>query len=301
MLDLYKLHQFYILGSIGSYGRASVHLNISQPSLTRNIQYLERQYGVLLLERSRGQSKVVLTGAGRELHLRAGQILRAAEFAEARLQYAGSPRDVLSFGLGPVIASIALPELSLNTLFSSTAHRTSIVVNSVQALMDGLMEGALEFYIGYVPIASPPARRVRQDFFASWPPIKLWVRPGHPLLVDRELQPRDVISYPRLSTTSWLDVVASIQDNDTREMLDPTVRIDDHAVLVGHTLKSTAVLISPVNNERLGLIELPVSFDIHQITGEFHVISTLGIDLSARATAAVKAMRDIFDSFSRPG
>src|SRR5690349_15284922 len=126
MLDLHKLNQFHVLATVGSYGRAALMLNVTQPSLTRSIQFLETQYGVSLLERSRGHSGIALTEAGRELHLRAGEILRLAIAAEQRLQQMHAPEMRLAFGMGPVLATMLLHGVEPDT--DMLRQRTSVTI-----------------------------------------------------------------------------------------------------------------------------------------------------------------------------
>lgn len=62
-IDLRHIRYFLVLAEDLNFHRASAHLHISQPALTRTIQHLEAELGVLLFERS--QNFVRLTDAGR--------------------------------------------------------------------------------------------------------------------------------------------------------------------------------------------------------------------------------------------
>jgi LysR family transcriptional regulator, transcription activator of glutamate synthase operon len=66
-MELRQLQYLTKLASIGSYRRAAQELGVSQPTLTRQIQDLERELGVTLIDRNRRPTQ--LTSAG-ELYLR---------------------------------------------------------------------------------------------------------------------------------------------------------------------------------------------------------------------------------------
>lgn len=70
MLDLRKLRHVVVLARRLNYVRAADELGITQPTLTRSIQALERQLQVRLFDRDHGS--VNLTPRGRSIAERAG-------------------------------------------------------------------------------------------------------------------------------------------------------------------------------------------------------------------------------------
>ena len=54
MITQRRLRHLLLLVEYGHFGRAAAALNISQPALTKSIQALEAELGVLLLDRRRG-------------------------------------------------------------------------------------------------------------------------------------------------------------------------------------------------------------------------------------------------------
>lgn len=85
-MKLEYLREFLVLADVLNYSRASSHLGVSQPVLTRHIQEMEKHFGVVLFARStRG---ICLTQAGRELVRSGGEVATAYEQMMARMQSA---------------------------------------------------------------------------------------------------------------------------------------------------------------------------------------------------------------------
>ncbi|MDE1547609.1 LysR family transcriptional regulator [Jeotgalibaca caeni] len=68
------LRTFQVVAEELNFSRAAIKLNYSQPTITKHIQYLEDELGVVLLERNNG--KYALTRAGHELFNHSIVILR---------------------------------------------------------------------------------------------------------------------------------------------------------------------------------------------------------------------------------
>lgn len=74
MLEDFKLKVFKAVATCHSFTLASRELNISQPAVSQNIADLEKQTGVQLFVRNRGE--VILTDAGKVFELLADRILK---------------------------------------------------------------------------------------------------------------------------------------------------------------------------------------------------------------------------------
>ena len=79
MFDLNQLRSFIAVATELNFRRAASRLNMTQPPLTRQIQLLEHQLGVLLLERTK--RLVRLTPAGRAFLPEAESLLQRAQIA----------------------------------------------------------------------------------------------------------------------------------------------------------------------------------------------------------------------------
>jgi len=106
-MEMHQLRYFVAVAQTGSFSRAAERCHVSQPSLSQQIQKLERGLKQQLLERL--GRRVVLTDAGRLLLDRAMVILAAVEDAERRLQDDDEKGGRLAVGAIPTIAPYLLP------------------------------------------------------------------------------------------------------------------------------------------------------------------------------------------------
>ncbi len=97
-MELRHLRYFVAVAEELHFGRAAQRLHLSTPTLSQQIQALEREIGTTLFERTgRG---VTLTNAGRVLLVKAQTTLRAADTAVRETQHAGGVADpVVRLGL----------------------------------------------------------------------------------------------------------------------------------------------------------------------------------------------------------
>jgi len=99
-MNFQQLRYFSSVAQHGSLSRAAEHLRIAQPALTRQVQLLERELGVVLfLRRARG---VALTEAGKVLLNRCETVLRSVERVKSELGDLGlQPRGTIRIGCTP--------------------------------------------------------------------------------------------------------------------------------------------------------------------------------------------------------
>lgn len=78
-MSLEQMREFVTIADEGSFSKAAVRLNVTQPALSKHIAAFERELGVRLLERGGGQT--TLTLAGRALYDDAQGALQAYDLA----------------------------------------------------------------------------------------------------------------------------------------------------------------------------------------------------------------------------
>src|SRR5262245_11569011 len=101
-MEMHQLRYFVAVARTGSFSRAAEHCHVSQPSLSQQIQKLERSVGQRLFDRL--GRRAALTDAGRLLLDRAQGILESVDDVERRLRDADdNPQGKLSIGAIPTI------------------------------------------------------------------------------------------------------------------------------------------------------------------------------------------------------
>lgn len=109
-MELRHLHAFIAVAEELHFGRAAERQCIAQPALSRQIQHLERELGVMLFER--GHQRVALTEAGQTLLHRLRPILtQLAEALEAAQEAGRGNRGVLRVGFTAATMSSRLPQM----------------------------------------------------------------------------------------------------------------------------------------------------------------------------------------------
>ena len=108
-LEVRQLRYFVAVAEELHFGRAAGRLGMAQPPLSRAIRDLERQLGVVLLERTTRQ--VRLTTAGEVLLRDARTALEAVTAAARRTRQAGSPSPRLRVALKADVDGGLLPQI----------------------------------------------------------------------------------------------------------------------------------------------------------------------------------------------
>ena len=109
-MDARALRYFQAVVEFGSYSRASKHLRISQPAISRQVDRLEQELGKPLLVRN--GLGATPTDAGRLLFERSQPILRQLEDAKAEIRsVAGASSGTIVIAIPPGVGHYLLPPL----------------------------------------------------------------------------------------------------------------------------------------------------------------------------------------------
>ncbi|MBW0270009.1 LysR family transcriptional regulator [Nocardia sp. MH4] len=226
-MEFRHLVSFITIAEELHFGRAAQRLHLTQPSLSAQLQKLEKSLGVQLV--ARNSHEVRLTPAGREFELQARQIVaqldRAAQAAKATAEgRAGS----LNIGYNLPASRHVLPE----ALTRMTERHPDIVVSLWEKRtgpqLAGLADGSLDLALVYghpstadfryrrllhrVPLVAVVGRRHR------------WAdRPGVPFA---ELQNQDCVLFAREQCPAMYDTILR-SAAETRISLNVTHSADD--------------------------------------------------------------------------
>lgn len=125
----------------GNVTRASENLNMTQPTVTRAIQELEKYYGVRLFERIKG--RLLITGAGERLYPQALHITDSFDAMEKGLR-TWDETGVMRVGASITLGNVMLPRVVSEFRTAHPAMRVEARVANGALLQAALLENALD-------------------------------------------------------------------------------------------------------------------------------------------------------------
>ncbi len=199
---LRQLRAFCLTAEAGSISRAAERLAVTQPSVSVQIQTLERELGITLLER-RGP-RIRLTPDGEALHAEAHQLVEAIDGLAGRFSEGNRPLDSgrLDIGAGESSTLYLLPPI-LEPFMTEYPHvEVRLHHLSVGELMEALRQDRVDFAVGAI-LDMPDELRYRAIYAYG---LSLITPPDHPLarrdvITMRDLAGQDYITPPREMTT----------------------------------------------------------------------------------------------------
>jgi DNA-binding transcriptional LysR family regulator len=141
-MDLRELRTFVAVVEEGRFAGAAHRLNLSQPAISHTIRGLEKQCGVVLLERT--SSGVVTTATGKLLVTEARAVLARYEQAVAVIAQGSTEETLLRigipFGLPPGLLSSALATLAAAYPTTTIAVRQLCTASQIATLGAGELD-----------------------------------------------------------------------------------------------------------------------------------------------------------------
>jgi DNA-binding transcriptional LysR family regulator len=195
-LNLHLLRIFTTVVEQHGFSRAATVLYISQPAVSKSVQELENQLGVLLIDRS--QRRLVLTEAGMILFEHAQRLFAVERAAEAALeQLHGLERGHLSIGASQTIGTYLLPPLLGLFHQRYPGVQLSLEIENTQRVIDDLRTKPLDLAFVEGPASDPDL------VITTWRTDRLVViaPPDHPLSA-RRVSLEQVNHYPYVQRES---------------------------------------------------------------------------------------------------
>ena len=156
-MDLRSIRYFVQIADLGSITRASEHLGIAQPALSRHVRSIEEELGTQLLVRlPRG---VRLTGAGLQFLDHCRRIVRELGRARDELRSTSEvPRGRVILGLSPTTGPMLLPGVMERCRRQCPQVSLKVVEGFSSQLYDSLLTGRVDLAV----LTSPaPSRGLR--------------------------------------------------------------------------------------------------------------------------------------------
>ena len=189
-----QLRYFVALADMGQYRRAAERMGISQPSLSLQIAALEDRLGHRLVERRRGG--IVLTPAGREILLRARDILNRADEMVALAQSLDSGvAGTLRLGASPTIGPYMLPRVVRHLHEVHPGLKLVARDGAPRDMIDDLLAGRCDLVVTQLPL--PNSDLALRKLYRE--PLLLAVARDHPLAQFEKVSKRDLAGIDVLS------------------------------------------------------------------------------------------------------
>lgn len=205
-LNLHLLRIFISVADHGNISRAAQTLHISQPAVTKAIRELEKQVGVVLLERGARGVRLTQTGAVLQEHARA--IFAAEQVAEDELQaLRGLSGGTLRIGASLTVANYFLPPYVARFHALHPHLQLRLTNSNTETIERLLLDYKLDVALTEGPVHHERiiARKWRDD------ELVIVVGPRHPLAKHKRLKARD------LESIRW---VVREQGSGTREVIE---------------------------------------------------------------------------------
>ena len=215
-MDLRSLEYFVAVAEERSFTRAAQRCYVTQPTISAQMQALERELGESLFDR--GQREVILTDGGQLLLPYARECLRAVSDAKAEFSArAGLLKGELRIGSGGGVEHTTVPIL-LGALRQKYPGIDIDVTEATSApLLDMVLQGHLHAAViarptHDLPTAISAAPMFGEEIVAVFDPD---VYPTLGTIVDvAEIAPLPAITYPRTSALR-AHIDATADDNGT--------------------------------------------------------------------------------------
>lgn len=191
-MDLKRLRYAIGLAEELNFARAAEKLHLSQPALSRSIQTLEEELGMLLFDRD--NRNVVVTTAGALFLERARQLMFQMRNLERDMTLLRSGEiGQVAFGFGP------LPTVSMLGLLVARMRKLrpklslAVTSNNWRYLLQHLLKEEIEFFVADTrDIEADPAITITPLCRQHGP---FMCRRGHPLLSQPNAKPSDMLTY----------------------------------------------------------------------------------------------------------
>jgi DNA-binding transcriptional LysR family regulator len=250
-MEIRHLRYFVTVARERNFTRAAEKLHIAQPPLSRQIQQLEEEVGMVLFDRD--SRPLRLTEAGRLLYEHAAQVLERFDDLRTmmkRFRDAERPRFVIGFVASTIYA--ALPNLIRRFRAKTPELDVSLVEMVSLEQIAALKEGRIDVGFGRIRFDDPAVRRdvLREERLVVALPLshRLLEREGP--LSFTELVGEPLILYPRVPRPSYADQVISIfRDRG----LEPNIAHEARELqtAIGLVAAEVGICIVPTSVQRL--------------------------------------------------
>ena len=150
-MNLRDFEYLVTVARLQHFGRAALAYNVSQPTLSMQIKKLEETLGLPLVER--GRRSVTLTAAGKDIVMRAENILREAKaIRDIARQYHDPFTGTMTLGAFPTLAPFLFPHIVPKLNKAHPKLKLFLVEEKTPELIQRLRAGTLDIALLALPV-----------------------------------------------------------------------------------------------------------------------------------------------------
>lgn len=210
-MDLRQLRYFVAVARERNFTRAAEQLNIAQPPLSRQIQLLEEELGVVLITRK--SRPVKLTDAGRLLYEQALQVLgRVDQMKDATRRVGMNRNRVLSIGFVASTLYGGLPVLIRKLRQNAPELDIQLLEMLSIPQVAALKEGRIDIGFGRIPHGDPniTSTTLREERLVVALPLDSVLAQSDAPIRLSDIAGQRLIVYPKEPRPSYADQVLSL-------------------------------------------------------------------------------------------
>lgn len=293
-LDLRQLRHFVEVARHRNYAQAAQSLGLSQPTLTRSVQALERQLGTRLLDRGRRGAEP--TAVGRLLLARARELLHEARETEREISLLlGLDTGFLSIGTGAYPAEISVGTAVARLVQRHPGLTVDVAIDDWSQLIEQVVDGTIDLAVAELAGAEDDERLSVQPLpqHHGW----FFCRAGHPLASAASPTFDDIKRFPLASTSipPRLQQLVSSGGGDSPAGLGRT-RVDTFSLMCRVVRETDAIgmAIHPMLADDLAarrFVMLPI--DLPWLVTRYGIIQPARHTPSPSAVAFIDLLREI--------
>ena len=198
-VDFRQLRHILAVAENASFSRAADAEGITQSALSRSIASFEERHGITVFQRDRGRGWISITPAGAFAIEEARRVLASVEIFHHNMNHqTNEDSGNITFGIGALIASMLLPQLSKSLINEFPRLRITSIIRQSEELISELLNGRIDaifatnWNLGRIPgTIIERLGHVDVSFIVRW---------GHPLKQKRIVKRKDIEQFPIAST-----------------------------------------------------------------------------------------------------
>jgi LysR family transcriptional regulator, benzoate and cis,cis-muconate-responsive activator of ben and cat genes len=298
-MELRHLRYFVAVADERNFTRASERLNIAQPPLSRQIQQLEEELGVLLIEK--GPRPLRLTEAGKFFHAHAQELLDKAADLKAMTRRVGQIDR--KFAIGFVASTLygLLPEIVRR--FRNRFQSVEISFHELTTMeqLQALKEGRIDVGFGRLKSEDPAIRRIvlREEALIVALPVGHRLAASEEPLQLSELVRETLLVYPKNPRPSFADqVLATFKE---RNLIPETVQeVRELQIAIGLVGAGQGIAIVPQSLQgmvRTDVVYRPLN-DLQAVSPI--IFSARHMDRSPELIDMLEVIYEIYDELGIP-